>query len=89
MGCLFNAAHGTEEKPARRVRHCIQKYDSESKFQHVLVLAKFFRAFAQERAELFDLTSPHAVTDELARIQSLECFLEHLVAIVLAWKQSQ
>lgn len=42
-----------------------------------------------ERTELFDLTSPRAVTDELARIQSLECFLEHLVAIVLAWKQSQ
>lgn len=50
---------------------------------------EFFRALARERAELFDLTSPRAVTDELAEIQSLECFLEHLVAIVLTWKQSQ
>lgn len=78
-----------KEKPACRVRHRIQKYDSESKFQHVLAFGKFFWALAQERAELLDLTSPHAVTDELARIQSLECFLEHLVGIVLAWKQSQ
>lgn len=71
------------------MRHHIQKYDTESKFQHMVSLAKYFRALAWERAELFDLTSPRAVTDELARIQLLECFLEHLVAIVLAWKQSQ
>lgn len=32
-------------------------------------------------ATLFDSTSPPAVTDELARIQSVEYFLDHLVPI--------
>lgn len=95
MGGLFNATRGTREgiRPGGELVHHATSYPKiRHRIEipaHGLSLAKYFRVLAWERAELFDLTSPRAVTDELARIQPLECFLEHLVAIVLAWKQSQ
>lgn len=54
MGCLFNAARGAIEgtRPGEEswfiMQHHIQKYDTESKFQHMFALAKYFRALAWE-----------------------------------------
>lgn len=81
--CAIEGTRSGREKRAGSSCNIISKNTTPNRNSSTCSLSRNISGLSPgKRAELFDLTSPRAVTDELARIQSVECFLEHLVAIV-------